>query len=49
MNVGCFPDSLGSGDDEDDNDLEDASAETDIDQVYFSRGTREETMTLHLY
>jgi len=35
---------LGSGDDEDDdNDMEDASAETENDQVYFSRGTRQKT------
>lgn len=33
-----FPDSLGSGDDDEDNGLEDSSAEVENDQVYFSRG-----------
>lgn len=33
-----FPDSLGSGDDDEDNGLEDSSAEIENDQVYFSRG-----------
>lgn len=33
-----LPDSLGSGDDDEDNGLEDSSAETENDQVYFSRG-----------
>ncbi|KAK0143768.1 Fibroblast growth factor receptor 4 [Merluccius polli] len=45
-------DSLGSGDDEDDNDLEDASAETENDQVYFSRGpywTHTQRMEKKLY
>lgn len=32
------PDSLGSGDDDEDNGLEDSSAEIENDQVYFSRG-----------
>lgn len=31
-------DSLGSGDDDEDNGLEDSSAEIENDQVYFSRG-----------
>lgn len=31
-------DSLGSGDDDEDNDLEDSSAEIENDQVYFYRG-----------
>ncbi|KAJ3588685.1 hypothetical protein NHX12_009539 [Muraenolepis orangiensis] len=45
-------DSLGSGDDEDDNDLEDSSAETENDQVYFSRGpywTHTQRMEKKLY
>lgn len=33
-----FTDSLGSGDDDEDNGLEDSSAEIENDQVYFSRG-----------
>lgn len=33
-----FLDSLGSGDDEEDNDLEDSSAEIENDQVYLSKG-----------
>lgn len=33
-----FPDPLGSGDDDEDNGLEDSSAEIENDQVYFSRG-----------
>lgn len=33
-----FPDSLGSGDDDEDNGLEDSSTEVENDQVYLSRG-----------
>lgn len=33
-----FSDPLGSGDDDEDNGLEDSSAEIENDQVYFSRG-----------
>lgn len=33
-----FPDSLGSGDDDEDNGLDDSSAEIENDQVYISRG-----------
>lgn len=33
-----FPDPLGSGDDDEDNGLEDSSAEIENDQVYFSKG-----------
>lgn len=33
-----FSDSFGSGDDDEDNGLEDSSAEIENDQVYFSRG-----------
>lgn len=32
------PDSMGSGDDDEDNDLEDSSAEIENDQVYISKG-----------
>lgn len=34
----CFLDPLGSGDDDEDNGLEDSSAEIENDQDYFSRG-----------
>lgn len=33
-----FSDPLGSGDDDEDNGMEDSSAEIENDQVYFSRG-----------
>lgn len=32
------PDSMGSGDDDEDNDLQDSSAEIENDQVYISKG-----------
>uniref|UniRef100_A0A672J862 Fibroblast growth factor receptor n=1 Tax=Salarias fasciatus TaxID=181472 RepID=A0A672J862_SALFA len=47
-----FPDSLGSGDDDEDNGLDDSSAEIENDQVYVSRGpywTHTQRMEKKLY
>lgn len=43
-----FPDSLGSGDDDEDNGLDDSSAEVENDQVYFSRGLLLASLRCHI-